>query len=88
MKKSIVASVNKANAKKTTTTAPVRKATKKKVTKKVTAKKVAKKVTKTTTPKITMTLSQAKTIQKALGTKSYSFLDKKVSAAHVGSIIL
>ena len=68
---------------KTTTTTPVRKATKK-----VVAKKVAKKTTKSSVPKITMTLSQAKTIQKALGTKSYSFLNKKVTEAHATSIIL
>ena len=53
-----------------------RKVTKKAPVKKVTKKTVAKKAT---TPRITMTLKQAQTIQKALGTKSYAFLNKKVA---------
>ena len=53
--------------KKVTKTAPVKKAVTKKVAKKA------------TTPKITMTVKQAQTLQKALGSKSYAFLTKKLS---------
>ncbi len=53
-----------------------RKVTKKAPVKKATKKTVAKKAT---TPKITMTVKQAQTIQKALGTKSYAFLNNKLA---------
>lgn len=46
--------------------------------KKAIKKTVAKKAAKVVTPKVTMTLKQAQTIQKALGKKSYKFLDKKI----------
>lgn len=51
--------------------APVRKKVAKKVTKKVT-EKVA-------TKRLSITLAQANTIKKALGKKSYAFLDKKIA---------
>jgi hypothetical protein len=57
-----------------------RKATKK-TTKKVATKKVV--ARKPAAPKVTMTLKQAQTLQKALGTKSYAFLNKKIEVANV-----
>ena len=48
--------------------------------KKVTRPRVAKKVT----PKVSMTVKQAQTLQKALGTKSYAFLNKKISEVSNG----
>lgn len=50
------------------------------MTKKAIKKTVKKTVTKSPV-KITMTVNQAKTLQKALGTKSYAFLNKKLSEA-------
>lgn len=55
--------------------------------KKTTTKKVVKAV-RVKSPTIVMTVKQAQTIQKALGTKSYSFLDKKVAATVSDSIKL
>lgn len=58
----------------------------KKTVKKTTTRKAATTapVRKATAPKITMTLKQAQTIQKALGTKSYAFLNKKISEVSNG----
>ena len=56
-----------------------KKVTKKKAIKKAATKKVAKKAIKSAPAKITMTFKQAQTLQKALGAKSYAFLNKKLS---------
>lgn len=58
----------------------MKKTTKTVVTKKVATKTTKKVAVKKTTPTlITMTVNQAKRLQKALGTKSYAFLNKKVN---------
>jgi hypothetical protein len=70
--------------KKATKTAPVKKAVTKKVTKKKVVVKTTKKATKAAPAKITMTYKQAQTLQKALGNKSYAFLNKKLSEVSNG----
>jgi len=47
-------------------------------TKKRAVKKIIKKTVKVAPKRLSITLAQANTIKKALGKKSYAFLDKKI----------